>query len=262
MVNSMSILSDSFSKIKKRLSGVASALPDKAALRKGTKAAAILSTIVVAGKLGHDLYKKVDKKVNVSVDESKNNALTEIKITINKNLEKFIFECVFRWIIYIALIFFAYVAAKYFHLRKDVLVAFVILGIYSFYAIKIMRMLHWYVSFCSINGLMFNPARIIRAYLHKSILARVKSVRDGLSFPDRLALNFFGPDNEKIASDITDSSLHSADLKWEAITRLGMWACGWLIYSLIYEKLFLVVTGIDFNAFWEPFLWPFHIFLN
>lgn len=257
----MSIFSNPFKKLES-LSALAAKLPIKKALRKGTKAAAIVSSLVLAGRLGHTLIKKTGEKVDESVAEGKNNALSEIRTTVNKNLEKFIFECVLRWILYISLIMLAYLVSKAFNLRKDILVAFVILGIYSFYLIKFSRAFSWYISFCKANGWMFNPLRIIRAYLHKAVLDRVQREIDGLSLLDRLAMNFFGPSSDKIAEDITRRSLQSNELMREAMTRIGMMLCGWIIYALIYEKLFLFVTGIDFNAVWEPLIWPFHILVK
>lgn len=258
----MSIFTKSIKKIKTGLSGLAARLPDRSDIRKGTKVAAIVSLAALLFKGGHTLYKKAGKTVEDDVAESKINALEEVRLTVKKSLEKFIFECVFRWIIYISLVMCAYILARAFNLRKDILVAFVILGIYSFYVIKTIRICGWYISFCRSNGLMFNPVRIIRAYLHKAVLDRVQRTREGLSLPARLAMNFFGPTSDKIARDITLRSMESAELRREAITRIGMWICGWIIYALVYEKLFLFVTDIDFKAIWEPMIWPFYMLVK
>lgn len=239
-----------------------SRLPVKSALRKSAKAAAWLGAAALAGKLGESVFKKVSKKVDASIAESKNDALSEIKITVNRELEKFILECVIRWVLYISLIITAYIAAKAFNLRKDVLVSFVILGIYSFYLIKFSMICRWYLSFCRSNGFMIRPSKIIRAYLFNAVLEGVQRKKDGLPLHERLAMNFFGPGSDKIAGDITAKSLQSAEIKKEALARLGMWACGWIVYALVYEKLFLLAAGIDFKALWEPLIWPFHTLIK
>lgn len=251
-----------FTKFKTGLAVTAAKMPDMKVLRKGAKAAVIVSSILAAGKMGRTLLKKVGENVEHAVDEGKKKALDEIRNAINKNLEKLILECVLRWRLYLGLILIAYITARVFNLRNDVLVALVILGIYSFYVIKLFRMCRWYASCLRQNGWMLNPIDIMKAYLRKAILDQVQLRIAGLSLSDRLAMNFFGPDNNKIANDLTEVSLQSGTLKREAITRLGMWACGWIVYALIYNKLFLLVTGIDFNAIWEPLIWPVQTLLK
>lgn len=261
-IKEMSKFTNIFRKIGTGLTALSAWLPDKSAFRKGTKTAAILSSIVLAGKLGNVLFKKVGKRVNDSIAESKKNALSEIQTSVNKNLDKFILGCVIRWLTYLSLIMLAYITAISFNLRKDILVAFVILGIYSFYMIKSIRAFMWYITFCRENGLMFNPVKIMRAYLHRAILDRIELTRENLPLPSRLAMSFFGPTNDKIARDITIHSMESTELRREALTRIGMWICGWIIYALIYEKLFLLVTDIDFKAIWEPVIWPFYMLIK
>lgn len=239
-----------------KLLGVAARLTRAKTLGKGATVAALLCSLVAAGKYGHAYIKK---KVNDSVEKGKQEALTEIKATVNRELGKFIFECVLRWLVYLLLILLAWFIAKILNFHKDVLIAFVLLGIYAVYVIKSVRVFRWYLSFCRQNGFMLKPARIIRAYLHKAIQDRVQRRIAGLSLPERLAMNFFGPNSDKISRDLANGSMESADLRREAVARLGMWLCGWLIYALIYNRLFLFVTDIDFKAFWQPVLWPFHM---
>ena len=227
----------------------------KRAIAKGAKAVALLGALALAGKLGQTVIRK---KVEDSVIQGKNTAVNEVKNTVNKNIEKFILECVIRWFTYLFLIALAYLLAVSFNLRKDILIAFVILGIYSFYLVKAARVLGWYVSFVKENGLIFHPIKIIRAYLRRAILDRVQRSRAGLPLHEKLALDFFGPASEKIADDIASSSLGSLELRREAFARIGMWIGGWVVYALIYEKLFLLVTGIDFKFAWEPIIWPFY----
>lgn len=258
----MSIFTNPFKKIGSGLSHLSTRIRAKNPFCKNTKAAGLFCTIPLAGKLGHVLLKKVGKKVNDAVTESKNNAVADVKSAVNRELEKFILDCILRWVLYLSMILVAYRTAMTFHLRKDVLVAFVILGIYSFYALKAIRACRWYLSFCRTNGLMFNPVHIMRAYLRNAILDRVQRTRQGLSLFARLAMNFFGPSSDQIASDITERTMQSPELRREAIARVAMWIGGWIIYALIYEKLFLLVTGIDFNAIWQPIIWPFQMVLT
>lgn len=253
------IFSNPFKKIGNLLAAAAAKIPAKRILARGTKAAALLSSAVVAGQLGHKLIKTIGKRVNDTVAENEDRAMVQLKKEVNKNLEKFIFDCVLRWLTYLSLTMTAYGAARLFNLRKDMLVAFVILGIYAFYLIKFARICHWYLAFCRANGWMFNPAHILRAYLYNAILDRVKKTVQGLSLPARLAMNFFGPSSAQIAMNITNRSLNSQALRLEAITRAGMWLGGWIIYTLVYEKLFLLVTDIDFKSVWEPVVWPFYM---
>lgn len=261
-VKVMSILINPLKKIGSGLAGMAAMLPDASTLRKGTKAAAVVSTVALLGKLAHTAYKKAGKKTDDVIAEKKCDAVEEVKTTINKSLEKFIFECLFRWLIYLSLIVLAYAIGGIFNLRKDILVAFVVLGIDVFCLIKLINMLCWYCSFCRENGFMYHPREIIRAYLKKAILDRVQRTKEGLFLPVRLVLNFFGPNNDKLAGDITELSMKSTDLKREAWTRIGMWLGGFIIYCLVYRNLFLFVTGIDFNAVWEPFIWPFYVLIK
>lgn len=255
----MSFFSTSLNKIKTRLSGVAARMPAKGALSKGAKAAALLGAIALAGKLGQSLIRK---KVDKSVNEGKNNALSEVKTAVNKNIEKFILECVLRWLTYLFLIALAYLVAVSLNLRKDVLIAFVILGIYSFYVVKAARVFRWYISFLRENGVIFNPIKIIRAYLRRAILDRIQRSRAGLPLHEKLAMDFFGPASDKIADDIASSSMESIELRREAFARMGMWIGGWIVYALVYEKLFLLVTGIDFKSAWEPIIWPFYALIK
>lgn len=238
-------------------------LPDKRTICKNSKGAAILCSIALAGKLCHVLITKYGKKaVIASVNEKKNEAIPEIIISVNKELGKFVFECVFRWISYLSLIILAHITVKSFGLNNDTIVAFSILCIYSFYVIKLARICRWYISFCKINGLMFNPIKIIKTYLNKAILDEVGRTINGLSLLQKFALNFFGPKSDEIARDLTNCSMNSNDLRKSVICRIGMLILGWIIYLLFYEKLFLLVTNIDFKAFWEPIVWPFHILVK
>lgn len=231
----------------------------KGLLKKGTGAVAIISTIALAKKYGPHLIKKIKEKVHCSVNKNVEAGVYELKKQIKERLEKFIVVCAARWFTYIGLIMCAYFIAQGFNLRKDVLVAIVILGIYTFYVIKSIRMAKWYFSLCRENGWIFNPIELLKTYVNKAILDEVQRKMSGLSIPSRLVMNFFGPSNAAIAGNIEDLGLSSAELRVDAIARIVMWLFGWGIYILVYEKLFLYATGVDFNAVWEPFVWPFHV---
>lgn len=258
----MKNLANLFKKIKTGLPALITKLPENKAIRQGTKSAALLCSFALVCKLGKGVYKKINKKVDDAIVESKEDAQREIEITVKRELEKFVLECVIRWLSYIALIMIAYIVARAFNLRRDVLIAFVILGIYAFYIIKSYRVCSWYVSFCRKNGLMFNPLKILRAYLRRAVQDNMQRVLDGLSLPEKLALNFFGPKSDKIASEITDASMQSSALRKGAIARIAMWVCGWIVYLLVYEKLFLLVAGLDFKSVWASIVWPFSVLIK
>lgn len=257
----MGIFTKLFNRNKAEPPCKANAHPEKTSLGKSAATAATaICAVLVTGKIGWNWLRK---KVIQEIEQRKEKSPEEVKAAVNQELESFIKDSAIRWLIYLALILLAYLVATTFNLRKDVLVTFVILGIYSFYLLKAFVMFHWYRSFCKVQKrLIFNPRQMIRAYLRSAIRERVDSIKNQLPRYQRLAMDFFGPANDKLASEIADTSLGSDELKREAFARLGVWGCGCLIYWLIYRQLFLFVTHIEFNAFWEPLIWPFHVLLS
>lgn len=231
----------------------------KGLFKKGTGAVAIISTIALAKKYGPDLIKKIKDKVHGSVNKNVEAGVSEFKKQIKERLEKFILICAARWFAYIGMIMCACFIAQGFNLRKDVLVAIVVLGIYAFYVIKGIRMAKWYYSLCRENGWIINPVVLLKTYVNKAILDEVQRKIAGLSVPSRMAMSFFGPSNAVIADNIAELGLSSSELRIDALARIVMWLFGWGIYLLVYEKLFLYATGVDFNAVWEPFVWPFYV---
>lgn len=195
---------------------------------------------------------KVSKETSRAIDEGSE----EFRQIVKNGMTRALFASLIKWFLYLALIFSASNIARGWHVSAPLAVALaIVVFIYSFYAYMIYRCAKWYIEVCK-NGAILNPFKLLYVYIYHEIYLKVSDeIRREPAFR-QAALLVFGPSREKMARQITEKGMSSADLWLDVALRVLLWLIGWGAYCMVYKNVFLFATGIEFEAWWQPLVWP------
>lgn len=202
----------------------------------------------------------IKMKVNKATEKSIEQGSSEFRAIVRRGMTLALFFSVIKWLLYISIIFGAHYLALRLHARASITVAFcIVICVYSFYLFMFCRFLKWCVDIFYQDGIILNPFKLIYIYIYHGIYARVRAEMDSKPVLHRAFLHVFGPSKENMAKKITEAGMKSVELWLDVGLRAILWIIGWLAYCMVYRNVFLFATGVEFDAWWQPLLWPFKV---
>lgn len=199
-------------------------------------------------------------KVNRSTEKAIEAGTREFRQVVKKGMTHALFFSVIKWMLYVGIIFGGGAIAAHFHTRPTVTVAFtIVLCIYSFYIFISFRFLNWCVAIFKQDGIILNPFKLVYVYIYHEIYVKVRAEIDNKPLMQRAFIHVFGPSRENMARKITDNGMKSVELWLDVGLRALLWVIGWCVYCMVYRNIFWFATGVEFQAWWQPLVWPFKV---
>lgn len=198
-------------------------------------------------------------KVKTEAQKAIEEGAGEFHRIVKRGMTHALFFSLAKWLLYLTMIFAASNIAKKYGLKPDLPVALaIILLIYSFYAIVALRFLKWCADVYR-HEPIFNPFKLLYVYIYHEIYLKVGEELKSKSVWRRAALLVFGPSRENMARTIANRGMTSLDLWLDVALRVFLWVIGWFAYCMMYRNVFWFAVGIEFNAWWQPLVWPFGV---
>lgn len=182
------------------------------------------------------------------------------RLEVQQAITAMILASVGRWIYFILVILTAHVMGRAMEADISLWVAFGILaGIYGYYVLVGMRAIRFCCGIWRRNGFIWNPVYLSYLYVYDMVVSEITKNKF-----TRYSTYLFFPFSRRqhtddLAKDIIRQGIADNNLWICVAVRLILYATGWTIYLLCYENIFLYATGIDFDSWYEPLIWPFMV---
>lgn len=173
----------------------------------------------------------------------------DFKRAVKINISKAVIYAVLRWIYFIGVIAaFHKLAVTYGENTHMAVACAIVFFIYPYYVYIFSKFLYWYSGVLREEKYMIiQPFELAYIYVCNQVKSTLESRWPWMPFCGWVSEFYL----EMKSKDIW---------LWVNVgVLLGMYALGWLLYINFYKEIMLYSTGIHFNHFWQPFIWPFTV---